>query len=281
MNTIHNSQISGTSEALSLFESLAKLTWNWLDDARRLSLGFSEDTISDLSTLEIARSQTNRVGVKRVSKQRERFGGFDWLWLIRRPGAPLAIYVVQAKKLKLDDTTAYSYGKLKYKSGTGYQIDALQAFADHIGATPLYCFYNHVDNQTASSHWHCSQGEQPEQMGCTLVPLQTVKDIHDDRRVRNDFYSVHNHTEAVPWRCLFHPGCADFGVDNWGKHSTNAYDPKTERLDSLWELVWGGEEAIDIDVMIRELQLDELIDLYAAGRFLPIPERIPFIDLRE
>ena len=121
------------TETLELFESLADLVWGWLADARRLGLGFSEDTISDLTALKIARQQSIQVKVKRVSKQRERHGGFDWMWVIRRPGASYEVYVVQAKKLKLDQSDAYSYGTLKYRAGTKYQIDALEGFCTLAG----------------------------------------------------------------------------------------------------------------------------------------------------
>ena len=154
---VQSSGISGSAGALNLFESLADTVWDWLGNARQLGLGFSEDTISDLTALEIAHRPSNLVRVKRVSKRRERFVGFDWMWVIRRPAMSPEVYVVQAKKLKLEQSTAYSYGRLKYPAGGKYQIDALEDFAHWIGAKPLYCFYNNVDDSTAKSHWHCRQ----------------------------------------------------------------------------------------------------------------------------
>ena len=89
MSTIQTHGPYHNADALRLFESLANLTWGWLRDARRLGLGFSEDTISDLAMLEIARAVPMEVGVFRVSKRNERLVGFDWLWVISRPGMPL------------------------------------------------------------------------------------------------------------------------------------------------------------------------------------------------
>ena len=83
MNTFQTHGPSWNTDALSLYESLAGLTWGWLRDSRRLGLGFSEDTVSDLAMLEIARKVPNEVGVFRVSKLDERLVGFDWLWLWR------------------------------------------------------------------------------------------------------------------------------------------------------------------------------------------------------
>ena len=139
----------GTGAALRLFEHLAASTWGWLADARRLGLGFSEDTVSDLAMLEIARGGWSGVDVRRVSKRSERLVGFDWLWVVSRPGRLPTIYVVQAKKVKLNRSQSYSYGRLRYPAGSRYQMDALEDFADWIGAVPMYCFYNHVDNLTA------------------------------------------------------------------------------------------------------------------------------------
>ena len=177
--------------ALRLFGHLADSTWGWLADARRLGLGFSEDTISDLAMLEIGRSGLNAVDVKRVSKRKERLVGFDWLWVISRPGRLRTIYVVQAKKLRLEQSQAYSYGRLRYPAGTKYQIDALEDFADWLGAVPMYCFYNNVDYHTALLHWNC-QVQPPDvpQMGCTLVPLKVVRPVHDGP-VPKSFYSIH------------------------------------------------------------------------------------------
>lgn len=96
---MQSSGISGSAGALNLFESLADTVWDWLGNARQLGFGFSEDTISDLTALEIAHRPSNLVRVKRVSKRRERFVGFDWMWVIRRPAMSPEVYVVQAKKL--------------------------------------------------------------------------------------------------------------------------------------------------------------------------------------
>ena len=72
MNTIQALGRYRNADALEVFESLAILTWGWLRDARRLELGFTEDTVSDLAMLEIARTVPNEVGVFRVSKLDER-----------------------------------------------------------------------------------------------------------------------------------------------------------------------------------------------------------------
>ena len=79
MSTFQSSGTFGYPDAIRLFEDLASSTWDWLADSKRLGLGFSEDTVSDLNMLEIARSQINEVKVGRVTKGQERFVGFDWM----------------------------------------------------------------------------------------------------------------------------------------------------------------------------------------------------------
>ncbi len=281
---MHNS-----TETLELFESLAELVWGWLADARRLGLGFSEDTISDLTALKIARHQSIQVKVKRVSKQRERHGGFDWMWVIRRPAARYEVCVVQAKKLKLDQSKAYSYGTLKYRAGTKYQIDALEDFARWLGAKPLYCFYNNVDDDTAKCFWNCCQQQllDVSQMGCTLVPLEVVRPVHDTSHRKNNFYSLHGHRRAVPWRCLFHPQCTggDVGTggDVVGSKVSAPLGPtqKVDRLDVFLESLTREGAKVDIDAVIDGLDLGWLVDKYATGSFLPIPKRFLEITLKD
>ena len=200
--TINQSSANSTSiNALWLFETLADSVWNWPGNARRLRLGFSEDTVSDLTALEIARLLPHLADVRRVTKHQERIVGFDWMWVFRKAGSVQAAYVVQAKKMKLDQSKGYSYASLRYKSGSRFQIEALGDFASWVGAKPMYCFYNNVDQSTARTHWHCQTERSPNepQMGCTLAPLHVVQRIHDDPVVRKNFRFVHEDRYALPW----------------------------------------------------------------------------------
>ena len=253
-------------------------------DARRLGLGFSEDTISDLAMLEIGRSGTNKIGVKRVSKRKERIVGFDWLWVILRSGRFPTFYVVQAKKLQLNLSPSYSYGRLKYPAGTNYQIDALEAFANWLGAVPMYCFYNNVDDFTAQTHWNCrvQQPPVPPQMGCTLAPLDVVRPVHDGTGPKN-FRAIHWHPEVVPWRCLFHPSCASFSLDSksGGQSEANRSEGMNRMLEFLPELTSDDEDWIDMEELIRQLDLDELVRIYETGSFIPIPDRVFYLNLED
>ena len=272
---------AGHTAVLRLFESLAAATWSWLADARRLGLGFSEDTISDLAMLEIARSGLSGVDVKRVSKRDERTVGFDWLWVVWGPGPP-DIYVVQAKKQKLDRSGTYSYGTLRYPAGAKHQIDALEDFADWLGAIPLYCFYNNVDDDTARAHWHCRGPRDLPQLGCTLAPLDVVRPIHDGRG-RKGFRSIHASPRALPWRCLFHPGCTASGLANRAERLVE--DTSSRGRAGVAELLStrtsGGEQVVDRQDFVDRLDLKHLVDTYATGRFVPTPDRIVSLRLDE
>ena len=300
MSTIQTHGPYRNTDALKLFESLADLTWGYLRDARRLKLGFSEDTISDLAMLEIGRTVPNEVGVFRVSKLDERIVGFDWLWVLFRSGMAPAVYVVQAKKLKLDQTSAYSYGRLRYKAGPRYQMDALEEFADWIGAIPLYCFYNHVDDDTARLYWNCriQQPPDPPQMGCTVVPLDVVRPVHDGRGPKR-FDSIHWHPDAVPWRCLFHPSCTPAGAHNVSSRRQEesmrtgrmraleffpSLAPRSGRQVDDDRLVDDGyliddDHLVDMQELISRLDLESLVERYATQRFVPIPDRILTLNL--
>ena len=245
MSRIRPIRAIGSTRALGLFESLAASSWDWLGHARSLRLGISEDTISDLTALEIARRASNEVGVGRVSKIKERFVGFDWMWIVSRPNGRHAMYVVQAKKMRIDQSSGYSYGRLKYPSSPPYQIDVLQDFAGHIGAIPLYCLYNNVEEMAVNRFWQCRlESPNAPQMGCTLVPLEVARLIQDGH-IPNNFQSIHQTPGVIPWRCLFHPGCTsmDFRSVSEGRVEAEASPQARARGRGIAEYLAGPSAA--------------------------------------
>ena len=288
----------GSTRALGLFESLAESAWDWLGHARSLRLGFSEDTISalDLTALEIARRASNEVGVGRVTKVKERFVGFDWMWIINRPSGRHAIYVVQAKKMRIDHSQGYSYGRLKYPSSPPYQIDALRDFAAHIGAVPLYCFYNNVGRMTIDPFWQCRR-ESPSapQMGCTLVPLEVARLVQEGH-IPNNFQSIHQMPGVIPWRCLFHPGCTSFDSRSVseGRVQTDVSPQARTRGGGIAEYLaapasaeYPAESAsdevslIDFDDFVRRFDLEGIVGRYVAGARRAMMERTLSIRLED
>ena len=75
-------------------------------------------------------------------------------------------------------------------------------------------FYNWInDDQIARDCWHCQfTSLEIEQFGCTIVPLHTVRALHEPRASRT-FQSVHESPLALPWRCLFHHPPTNLGDD--------------------------------------------------------------------
>ena len=266
-------------QALNLLETLASFAWDWLGDARRLRLGFSEDTISDLTSLEIARRASPEIAVKRVSKFKERVVGFDWLWIVNRNGGNPAIYVIQAKKLRIDQSATFTYGKVRYPSNPPYQIDALEQFANHIGAIPLYCLYNNVKTMPIGRYWHCKrEAPNPSQMGCTLIPIDTARLVHDSR-IPNRFRPIHCRPEAVPWRCLFHPECTAFNLYSVSDGSrdmneqTRGGNRRAEVAAYLTEAIFDRNDVIDFDDFVRRFDLETIVERYTKGGFSAMMER--------
>ena len=296
MSRIRPRRAIGSKRALRLFESLAESAWDWLGHARSLRLGFSEDTISDLTALEIARRASNEVGVGRVTKVKERFVGFDWMWIINRPSGRHAIYVVQAKKMRIDHSQGYSYGRLKYPNSPPYQIDALREFAAHIGAVPLYCFYNNVGQMTIDPFWQCSR-ESPSapQMGCTLVPLEVVRQVQEGH-IPNNFQSIHRMRGVIPWRCLFHPGCTSFDSHSVseGRVQTDVSPKARTRGSGIAEYLATPSSAedsadsasheaglIDFDDFVSRFDLEGIVGGYVAGARRAMMERTLSIRLED
>ena len=270
--------------AVRLFESLASSAWGWLGAARQLRLGFSEDTISDLTALKIARRASSEAAVRRVSKYKERFVGFDWLWIIRRSGGGHAIYVVQAKKMRIDQSQTFRYGRVKYPSNPPYQIEALDAFARHIDAVPLYCFYNHVEGLALARYWHCQREQRPcpPQLGCTLVPINVAHSVHNGR-ISNNFRSIHSRPEAVPWRCLFHRECTTFDLYSVserkpeGEGQTQARNRGDAVAEYLSESAAEDSNPIDFDDFVSRFDLEGIIEGYKEGSWRSLMERAVFV----
>ena len=202
--------------------------------------------------------------------------GFDWLWVVSRPGHLSAIYVVQAKKLKLDQSQAYSHGKLRYPAGSKYQLNALKEFAGWVGTVPMYCFYNNVDHRTALTHWNCRVQAPPDirQLGCTLAPLDVVRRIHDGRGPKG-FRSIHVSQEALPRRYLFHPACGSSRLDRGIMRRAVASDNprRSSALEFLLASDADEEGPIDRQDLLHQLDLDELVRQYVFGRFVPVPDK--------
>ena len=263
-----------TNTPLTLFESIARTTWEWLGEARERKLSFSEETITDIAALQIAGGASSQVKVAKASRLEEKRYGIDWMWFIGNPTQGYSRYAVQAKKVTLDTSTNFSY-RLRHRvsriPGSEFQIQRLERFAGRARAIPIYCFYNNVDSILATSYWHCQvYPDQPDdirQMGCTIVPLDAVQEVHKPHR-RKDFSAVHQDKRSMPWRCLFHPGClvAALHSKSDDRQEMLADRPSQDdqvsrwRIESLPEFLLQDDPVVEIDDVVQQLELAGLHD---------------------
>ena len=287
-----------TQAALLLFEHLARTTWEWLGQARDLGISFSEETVTDITALQIAGARLNEIKVSKTTKPQEKRYGIDWMWFIGNRGQGYLRYAVQAKKITLDHSTNYSY-RIRHPicgiRGAEFQIDVLEQFARKARAIPLYCFYNNVHDALAARHWHClSSLQQPDdirQMGCTLVPLDVIQVVHEPYH-RKNFTAVHRDQRSIPWRCLFHPNCLVAKIhrrpaDRAGivvGQSPGDGNISAPSLTSLPEFLTRDGSIVQFNDVIQQLELTGLIDDgdseadLSPGGWLAIPEWFAVIE---
>lgn len=194
---------AATQKAVGLFESLAAGTWDRIRLGEAMRVRQGEETISDLNLLEIARAKLPNVAVRKETKPKEGKTGIDWEWWIGSDRVGWWPYAVQAKRVSLQRR----YPGLRQKVKGRYQIEILADYARREGRIPLYCFYNYCERPDPGVHWHCSLPYDEPQLGCTVVPLETVRK-HWGTWGRKSFDAVHRNRDAFPWRCLVR--CQEF-----------------------------------------------------------------------
>lgn len=190
--------------SVKLFEKLASYTWHRILYSEEFKISQGEETITDLNLLEIAMSQYSGVKVIKAAKYDEKNQGTDWEWWIGNSSIGYLRYAVQAKKI---DKKFIHYKSLGHKVESERQIHILEKYARKCGAIPLYCFYNYSKNTDLNPYWHCNlppddkKPKQFEQLGCTVTPLENVKEALDQRGKRTFDY-LHKFDNTKPWRCL-------------------------------------------------------------------------------
>ena len=82
------------------------------------------------------------------------------------------------------------------------QIDALENYAEHNKATPLYCLYNYSSGVDARRHWHCCQRPlRAEELGCSLTSAGRIREAIK-RRGKRTFDFAHRWSSTIPWQCM-------------------------------------------------------------------------------
>ena len=185
-------------KTVELFEALADATWQRLRFAELLRCSQGEETISDINLLELIRRQFGNIQVFKFSRSDESKTGLDWEWWIYSRNRGCRRYAVQAKKL----SPQHTYG-IRHKVRQYYQIDLLEQYSRINKCIPLYCFYNSFTNDTVnlSAYWHCDRLYDKTQLGCTVAPINVVREAFS-RRGYKTFNHIHRHKSVIPWRCL-------------------------------------------------------------------------------
>ena len=259
-----------TNSPLTLFENIARTTWEWLGEARQRKLSFSEETITDIAALQLTGgAASNQIKVAKASRLEEKRYGIDWMWFIGNPKQGYSRYAVQAKKVTLDTSTNFSY-RLRHRvsrtPGSEFQIQRLERFAETARAVPLYCFYNNVDSALAFKYWHCrgypNQPDDIRQMGCTVVPLDAIQEVHRPHR-RKDFGAVHRDKRSIPWRCLFHPSCLAASIHSKSDDRQEILENRLSqddqaspwRIEGLPEFLLQDNPVVEIADVVQQLEL--------------------------
>lgn len=100
-----------------------------------------EESLTDRLLYEIS-EKTDRFIYKTFTKNEESYTGVDWEWwvLTAEPIFKAYRFLIQAKKLKSDESDKYA--QLCYANRNGLQIDLLLNTAMKNRAMPLYIFYS-------------------------------------------------------------------------------------------------------------------------------------------
>ena len=194
---------TGINELGKLLEQLSRDTWERLRDVQRLAptagLRFGEETITDLLMLDINRHPLTRAIFDPTSRPLETIQGTDFEWWLGSDKTGWFRFAVQAKKLNLKSGR---YDNLKHKIHHTTQTERLEWYAQKTGAIPVYCLYNFDINADGAKHWHCCEKPfERKQLGCTIVPLSTIRKAQNTRGCRT-FDFLHSDHQTIPWRCL-------------------------------------------------------------------------------
>ena len=179
-------------------ETLAQDTWENLREAKRLSVRFGEETITDTLMLYLRRK--GFTVFKQTRLHDEAKYGTDFECWVGSENTGWLGYAVQAKKLDFETGIYRNLGHVEKGSGKR-QIDILNAYAKQRGMTPRYCLYSHSSNVDQAFLNCCSRSFPEEELGCTMTSTLVVERAIVTPRGKG-FGSLQRHGDTVPWRCL-------------------------------------------------------------------------------
>lgn len=176
-----------------MFRYEAGQIWKQMGECRKLGLGLSEETITEVSLYGIARNtQTSQIAVYPATKPQESKHGADWEWWFTRGGRGFG-FRVQAKRL-------FWTGRYEslFKANQRFdQLNKLVSEAKKDGLFPIYSFYNfdhplHLFGASSSCQ-HSFRG--PSYWGGSIVLPADIQFLNSDHIT--DLFPA-----MVPWHCL-------------------------------------------------------------------------------
>ena len=271
-----------------LLEKLAMDTWENLRAAKRLSVRFGEETITDILMLELRRRGFRTFRQTPLTLEPKRGTDFEcWIGL---PGRSWTGFAVQAKKLKYydDPNRMDAYDTLNHwvKGALLFQIDILKDYAAGREASPRYCLYNHTENVPPDFLNCCFRCFPEEELGCTIASTETIEWAIRTRGGKT-FDAIHQSNDVVPWRCLVWCPVVRFALYQRSSASVDDISPlitaetifHPDLPDGLNRLLEQDEEAVDFEEFgigadPREIGLSDQV---SVG--LIVPNRIFILDL--
>lgn len=188
----------GQVDLFTSFWLAAHWVWERRETAKRATMRFSEETITDAVLLDLATQNPKEIQIFPFNKRREAYTGADWEWLFydNKAFQPL---LVQAKLLD-DRDQEYSHID-RFIGSTGIrQIDRLIATSRRRRVPAIYVFYNHLSDSSRIPLSVCGAFYCPECWGCSVA----LADAVNATLPAKNFDALRLHSK--PWVCLLCQG---------------------------------------------------------------------------
>jgi hypothetical protein len=167
-----------------------------IDDSYRYGLGVSEETLTDVTLVELKRRLFPHVETYKFTKKQENaVSGADWLWSIGRRGKWFSI-LVQAKLARPGRRHLHGL-----HHGDGAQRETLVSYAAAQRCLPLYLVYTGTTAPIPAPPICLRLAANAALAGCSIVRTRHVANMYRGERGRSDI--AHLLSASFPLSCLF------------------------------------------------------------------------------
>jgi hypothetical protein len=179
-----------------LFEKLAIVTWEAIENAYENRISLGEDAITSINLLGLKNASLPNLAIA-DTRPDESTKGCDFEFWIGNSKSGWLRYAIQAKKISVSSNR---YESLNHSVGDVPQIDILERYSRANRAISLYCLYN-FSNRSPVSSTSCPKYRDIKEFGCSITPSSTVKISISTWGAKN-FNWFHARPETLPWSCL-------------------------------------------------------------------------------